>query len=83
MNQISVQEAALRLPELVKTRAESEPVVITDGSKPVALLMVLPQDQDELDLASDAKPVFGSCRGLLGIQVEDDEHLRGFPGFPQ
>jgi len=61
--------------ELIEKTAQGEKVVITRDRQPVAeLVPVSPAS------ASPGKPlpVFGSCRGMLTILSEDDEHLTDF-----
>ena len=67
---VSVEQAQSSLKELIAKTAEGEKVIITQDQTPVA----------ELVPVSPAKPVpvFGSCRGMLTILSEDDEHLKDF-----
>lgn len=70
---ISVEQAQSSLRELIERTARGEKVVITEDRQPVA----------ELVPVSSAKPVpaFGSCRGMLTIVADDDEHLRDFAEY--
>ncbi len=70
MTTVTLAEAKAKLEELVDHLTPGETIVIVKDDKPVA----------ELSPAKSAKPrpVFGSCRDLVTIIADDDEHLAGF-----
>ena len=70
---ISVEQAQSSLRDLIERTTRGEKVVITEGRQPVAELVPVPPAQ--------AAPAFGSCRGMLTILAEDDEHLRDFAEY--
>jgi prevent-host-death family protein len=73
MSIVTIEEAQAKLPELIDKIALGEEVIITRNQRPVAQLISLPS----------AKPqsVFGSCKGMLTIVAEDDEHLEDFKEY--
>lgn len=70
---VSIEQAQLSLKELIEKSSHGESVVITQGDRPVA----------ELRPVSSNKPVpvFGSCRGMLTIVSDDDQHLADFAEY--
>ena len=69
---ISVEQAQLRLKELIELSGGEE-IVITQGNLPVAELILLPKKKPT--------PVFGSCKGMLIVVAEDDAHLNDFQEY--
>ncbi|QQS46395.1 MAG: type II toxin-antitoxin system prevent-host-death family antitoxin [Acidobacteriota bacterium] len=69
---VTLEEAKLHLAELISKLQPGEEIVITQDSRPVAELRSLQQS---------AQPRFGSCRGMLTIVAEDDEHLKDFEEY--
>lgn len=72
MTQMSVEQAAIRLQELLEQVANGEHVVITrpDGS---AFQLIA--------LSERPKPKFGSARGLVQIRDDFDEPLDDFSEY--
>jgi antitoxin (DNA-binding transcriptional repressor) of toxin-antitoxin stability system len=70
---LTLEEAQAKLPELIASLAPGEEVVITRDAEPVAELHLLTKVQP--------RPQFGSCRGMLTIVTEDDEHLADFKDY--
>jgi antitoxin (DNA-binding transcriptional repressor) of toxin-antitoxin stability system len=70
---VSVEQAETSLRELIQKSAAGESIVITQNQQPVA----------ELRSVAAQKPVprFGSCKGMLQIIAEDDEHLADFTDY--
>lgn len=66
---ISLEEAHATLADLIGTLSPGEEVVITQDDQPVATLIRQPP-------ATREPPQFGSAKGMLIINVEDDEHLQ-------
>jgi prevent-host-death family protein len=72
MPTLTIDEAQSRLPQLIDQLRPGEEVIITRDNKPVARLTADPEKPI---------PVFGSCKGMLTIHTEDDEHLEGFAEY--
>ena len=74
MPTITVQEAAIKLSELIHQLKPGEEVVITENNEPVAKLIggsvCNPQPRQR-----------GSAKGKLIIHAEDDQHLDDFKEF--
>ena len=70
---ISVQQAQSSLAELIGLTALGEKVLITQDEKPVAELVAV--------RTVAAQPVFGSCKGMLMIVADDEEHLKDFKEY--
>jgi len=70
---VSIEQAQLSLKELIEKSSQGEAVVITQDNLPIA----------ELRSVFSAKPVpvFGSCKGMLTIVSDDDEHLEDFAEY--
>jgi prevent-host-death family protein len=73
MSILTIEEAQAKLPELIDKIALGEEVIITRNQQPVAQLVSLPSEKSQ--------PVFGSCKGMLTIVAEDDEHLEDFKEY--
>jgi len=70
---VSIEEAQLSLKQLIDKTAHGEQVLITEGQKPVAELVPVQ--------TNGHRPVFGSCKGMLTIVSEDDDHLVDFKEY--
>lgn len=70
MTTVTIEEAQVKLSELIDKLAPGEEVIITRNQQPVAQLIPLP--------SAKPQPVFGSGKGKLTIVAEDDEHLEDF-----
>jgi antitoxin (DNA-binding transcriptional repressor) of toxin-antitoxin stability system len=71
---ISIEQAQASLGEVIRDSAASgETVVITRDQQAVAELTAVPPRRPT--------PVFGSCRGMLTILSDDDEHLSDFAPY--
>lgn len=68
---IELDVAQATLSEIIAALGPGEEIVIVQNRQPVA--RIVPTRQ--------AKPQFGSCRGLLTIAEEDDEHLADFEEY--
>ena len=73
MQTATVEDVQARLPAILETLRPGEEVVITREGKPVAKLV--PPGREKVS------PVFGSCKGMLTILAEDDEHLKDFEEY--
>jgi antitoxin (DNA-binding transcriptional repressor) of toxin-antitoxin stability system len=69
---VSVEEAQTSLKQLIDKSAHGERVLITEGQQPIAELV---------SVQTTGNPVFGSCKGLLTIVSDDDEHLADFQEY--
>ena len=70
---VSVEQAQLSLKELIAKTSLGESIVITENQKPVAELRAVS--------ATKPTPVFGSCKGMLTIVSDDDDHLADFAEY--
>ena len=75
MTAVTIEEAQTRLPELIAALKPGEEVVLTRDDLPVARLVPVPPAKPQ--------PRFGSCKGMLTIVAEDDEHLADFKEYMQ
>jgi prevent-host-death family protein len=73
MPTVSIEEAQLRLPELINGLSAGEEVVITRNAQPVARLISQASGQPQ--------PVFGRGQGKLQIVAEDEAHLEHFKDY--
>jgi antitoxin (DNA-binding transcriptional repressor) of toxin-antitoxin stability system len=74
MNTMTIEEAQAKLPEIIDKLAPGEEVLITRNDQPVAKLVGQVQT-----LRKPRQP--GTCRGLLMIVSDDDEHLEDFAEY--
>jgi len=70
MNTVTIEEVQAKLPELIAKLAPGEEIVITQNDQPVAELHSVAKEKP--------RPKFGSCKGMLTIVAEDEEHLEDF-----
>ena len=70
---VSIEQAQLKLAELIQKSAEGEPVVISQDGKAVAEIVPLQ--------ASPKRRGFGCLKGKIRIIADDDEHLRDFKEY--
>jgi antitoxin (DNA-binding transcriptional repressor) of toxin-antitoxin stability system len=68
---VEIDVAQATLSEIIAGLGPGEEIVIVRNRQPVA--RIVPTRQ--------ASPRFGSCRGLLTIVEEDDEHLADFEEY--
>ena len=69
---IGIDEAQAKLKDIIAKLGPDDEVVITDHNRPVAKLVVP---------TAKKQPVFGSCKGMLTIVEDDDEHLEDFEEY--
>ena len=74
MSTVTVEEAQAQLPELIDELALGEEVLITRNQKPVAKLV-----GQQHATRKPRQP--GSCKGMLTILTDDDEHLEDFKDY--
>ena len=70
---MSIEEVQATLPEIISQLGPGEEVVITRDNQPVAELRSLATEKPQ--------PRFGSCKGMLTIVTEDEEHLEDFKEY--
>ena len=71
---ITLEEAQAKLKDLVHQLAPGDQIIIKENQLPVATLMG--------KLSAPAKPrVPGNCKGMITLQLADDEHLEGFAEY--
>ncbi len=73
MTTVSLEEAQAHLPELLARVAAGQEFVITRDDTPLARLAPVPKTKP--------RPQFGSCKGMLTIVSDDDEHLEHFKEY--
>jgi prevent-host-death family protein len=73
MTTVTLEEAQAHLPELIDKLSKGEGVIITRDDQPVAQLVPVKPAQRQ--------PRFGSCKGMLTIISDDDEHLKDFAEY--
>lgn len=65
---IGIDEAQAKLREIILKLAPDDEVVIVENNCPIARLLP----------SANPRPQFGSCKGMLEIVADDDEHLEDF-----
>jgi prevent-host-death family protein len=73
MTTVSLAEAQAQLPALLEKVAAGHEIVITRDDTPLALIKPIPKTKPQ--------PQFGSCKGMLTIVSDDDEHLEHFKEY--
>jgi antitoxin (DNA-binding transcriptional repressor) of toxin-antitoxin stability system len=73
MNTVTIEEAQATLSELIGKLTPGEEVIITQNNQPVAELHQISK--------TTPRPRFGSCKGMLTIVAEDEEHLEDFKEY--
>lgn len=74
MPTVSIEEAQLKLVDLIAQLHSGGPVVITQGNRPVA----------KLTLETSSPPIArkaGTAKGLFEICQDDDQHLEDFKEY--
>jgi len=73
MPTVTIEDAQTRLPELIEKLTKDEEVVITRNDLPIARLIPIEPARSQ--------PQFGSCKGMMTIVSDDDEHLEHFKEY--
>ena len=74
MTTVSLEEAQAHLPELLEKVADwQEIIIISRDDTPLAQLAPIRK--------SKPQPRFGSCKGMLTIVNDDEEHLEHFKEY--
>lgn len=68
---VELDVAQTTLKEIIAGLKPDEEVVIVQNKKPVARILA----------SREGTPRFGSCKGLLTIVEEDEEHLKDFEDY--
>lgn len=68
---IGIDEARTKLKDIIAQLGPDDEVVITENSRPIARLIA----------PHKAQPQFGSCKGMLTIVQDDEEHLADFKEY--
>jgi antitoxin (DNA-binding transcriptional repressor) of toxin-antitoxin stability system len=71
---VSIEEAQAKLSEIIGTLGPGEEVVMTKNDQPVAKLV-------SQQKAARQPRQAGSAKGILVINVEDEEHLEDFKAY--
>jgi antitoxin (DNA-binding transcriptional repressor) of toxin-antitoxin stability system len=71
---IPLEEAQVKLRELIHRLAPGEEIIITENQQPVAKLVSQPPSPQQ-------PRVPGNCRGMIHLLVEDEEHLKDFQEY--
>ena len=71
---MAVEDIKVTLPELLDTLAPGDEVILTRNRLAVAKLLSEPARKCQPRIA-------GNCKGMITLQVEDDEHLEGFAEY--
>ncbi len=73
MTTITLADAQAHLPELLDKVADGQEFIITRDNAPLAQLAPIRKAKPQ--------PRFGSCKGMLTIVSEDEEHLEHFKEY--
>ena len=74
MPSVTIEEAQAKLPDLIARLQPGETLIITQHEQPVARLLVEEKVKRQPRKA-------GSCKGMLVIVADDDEHLKDFAEY--
>jgi prevent-host-death family protein len=75
MHKVTIDEAKVQLPDLIKEAIYGEDVIITKENIPVVKLIPVPREIP--------KPQFGNAKGLITISEDFDEPLEDFRDYMQ
>jgi antitoxin (DNA-binding transcriptional repressor) of toxin-antitoxin stability system len=73
MHQVSIEEAKIRLPDLIDAAVSGEEVVIARGDRQLVRLVPV--------LGTKSRPQFGSAEGLISMSEEFEEPLEDFEEY--
>jgi antitoxin (DNA-binding transcriptional repressor) of toxin-antitoxin stability system len=74
MSTVTIEEAQAKLPAIIDKLAPGEELIITRNQQPVAKLV-----GQKRPVRKPRQP--GTCKGMLTIVSEDDEHLEDFKEY--
>jgi antitoxin (DNA-binding transcriptional repressor) of toxin-antitoxin stability system len=69
---IGIDEAQVKLKDIIAGLRPDDEIVITDHDQPIARIV---------RTTENPQPQFGSCKGMLTIVDDDDEHLEDFKEY--
>jgi prevent-host-death family protein len=67
---VTIAQAKEGLKALIAKANSGEEIVITEDEKPIAQIV-----------PAKPRPQFGSCRDMIEMFVDDDEHLKDFEDY--
>jgi antitoxin (DNA-binding transcriptional repressor) of toxin-antitoxin stability system len=73
---VSVDEAQVKLREIIHQMAPGQQLVITENQRPVATLI-----GGAAELAAGVRPPPGLGKGFITVVSNDDEHLEDFAEY--
>ncbi|MBE9530139.1 MAG: type II toxin-antitoxin system Phd/YefM family antitoxin [Proteobacteria bacterium] len=73
MQNIDINQAKKRLPELVEKTISGDEIIITKGGQPIAKLVGIPKREKQRQ--------FGTAKGLIKISDDFDKPLEDFQGY--
>jgi len=73
MQNIDINQAKKRLPELVEKTMSGDEIIITKGGQPIAKLVGIPKREKQRQ--------FGTAKGLIKISDDFDKPLEDFQGY--
>ena len=73
MQNVDINQAKKRLPELVEKTISGDEIIITKSGQPIAKLIGIPKH--------DQKRQFGTAKGLIKISDDFDKPLEDFQGY--
>ena len=73
MSTVTLEEAQAHLSDSRREMPAGEELVITSGELPIAKLVSV--------AAPKLLPRFGSCKGMIAILSDDDDHLKDFAEY--
>jgi len=73
MQNVDINQAKKRLPELVEKTISGDEIIITKAGQPIAKLIGIPK--------RDKKRQFGTAKGLIKISDDFDKPLEDFQGY--
>lgn len=73
MQNIDINQAKKRLPELVEKTMSGDEIIITKGGQPIAKLVGIPKREKQRQ--------FGTAKGLIKISDYFDKPLEDFQGY--
>ena len=73
MQNIDINQAKKRLPELVEKTISGDEIIITKGGQPIAKLVGIPKREKQRQ--------FDTAKGLIKISDDFDKPLEDFQGY--
>ena len=73
MQNVDINQAKKRLPELVQKTISGDEIIITKGGQPIAKLVGIPKQEKQRQ--------FGTAKGLIKISDDFDKPLEDFQRY--